>query len=248
MSRDKLRSFKESMVPSFKSGYDGEDSMRSKAEKLFGGEMAVPMEKPRSDSAQGKVPMRRYATGGHVKAENPKAIERADVEAGHKANRLNAPYPKKLSNPKANNLSAQTRSLANASVEGVRKADRADEGFVKKGSNPKTPKLSAQSERELNAFKKGGHVVKKGAGGPIDSKQALSYEKDMKGTMPVISKAKNSGKLSNKEPFDASDGTIFKKGGCIKRAMGGAAKVRHEEATKVGKPITKKVVKGKCYD
>ncbi len=56
--------------------------------------------------------------------------------------------------------------------------------------------------------------------------KAINYERDMVGEKP---KKK-----------------AFKEGGHVKKmAMGGVAKIRHKEATSAGKPINKKVVKGK---
>lgn len=51
-------------------GYSGQDSMREKAQKLFGNAVqGVDMTDVLSASAPSKTPMRKYAKGGHVKGE-----------------------------------------------------------------------------------------------------------------------------------------------------------------------------------
>lgn len=54
----------------FQAGYEGEDSMRSKAEKMFREEMAGydKIHSPQSMSSKGRTNMRLYKKGGHVKS------------------------------------------------------------------------------------------------------------------------------------------------------------------------------------
>ena len=60
----------EKITEGYKAGYPGEDSMRTKAERLFKGEMAsTPMNMPASFSAPANNKMRLYKKGGSVKKD-----------------------------------------------------------------------------------------------------------------------------------------------------------------------------------
>ncbi len=68
-----------------KVGYDGADSMREKAKRLFGNQVeGVSMTDVSSASAPSKTPMRKYAKGGSVKREGsmlPKSAK-GEVQGG----------------------------------------------------------------------------------------------------------------------------------------------------------------------
>lgn len=75
-----------------------------------------------------------------------------------------------------------------------------------------------------------------------------NYESEMMGEKCLAKASKTVGKNPHhphKEPFDASHGTVFRKGGRVHKAAGGAAKVRKGVASPAGNQISKRVVKGR---
>ncbi len=77
----------------------------------------------------------------------------------------------------------------------------------------------------------------------------MSYESEMVGQKPGKKGSNNyegemMGEKMKKAPSKtigtAKDGTTFKKGGAVKKAMGGVGKMRHDEADSKGMPKSKR--------
>lgn len=128
-----------------------------------------------------------------------------------------------------------------------------------------TPKLNVESIREAEMMHKGGHMhkshhkkhhhhVRKATGGTVyehemrgeGKRGTINYEKDMKGVHPSHIPPMTGTKRKNPGALDQSGGKLYKKGGkaCKKFAAGGAGKIRHGVADKLGRPITKKLKMG----
>lgn len=204
----------------FASGYAGDDSMRAKAHKLLADEFAnTPMTKPASMTTPSREKMRLYKKGGSVKGDEKKMSHggRADkdTEAGGHLTNLHLPKHMKLN------------------VENFREAD----GMCKGGSAHKHPLKKAR----------GGSVYERHMDGEHPSRKPphVNYESEMMGETPER-KAQGGKSLSRPSHVtDASHGQYKKKGGSIKMAAGGVAKIRHGVATKSGQPINRKVVRGR---
>ena len=137
------------------------------------------------------------------------------------------------------------------------KAKRIFDGEMHTIPMEKPMSASAPSKTPMRKYKKGGSVtamphandmhLKKGGSakktsvlrqavkGRTKKKESMAkMDADMdKAQKPIMAK-KAGGKVS-----------CYKKGGLVKMAAGGVAKIRHRVATKEGLPINKKVVKGK---
>lgn len=259
------------------SGYPGEDSMRKKAERVLGEEMAMTKKEfPEGFSAPSREKVRLYRKGGHVRGLNK---EQTDLVLPHRR--------------KGEYGSNKSMTAAQAMRKG---------GDVK----VRTPKLSIQSMHEAEELRKGGrahhrrhHEEEKRRGGHARYARGghINYEKDMMGEHAcaeprkvrpehqkgafdasygeykeqgyrrggrahhkryarggsVNYESEMMGETARSRPrevhprdmgFDASYGEYkekgFRKGGhTMKRAMGGAAKVRKGMATKEGRIIRK---------
>lgn len=198
----------------FASGYAGEDSMRTKAHKLLGQEFA-------------NTPMTPPASMTTPSREKMRLYKKGGSVKGDE---------KKMSH-----------------------GGRADEdneagGHLTNLYLPKQMKLNVENFREATGKKKGG-CVHKARGGSIYEHQMdgehpsrkmphVNYESEMMGETPE--RKAQSGKPIRRPSnvMDASHGQYKKKGGRVAMAAGGVAKIRHGVATKNGKPINRKVVRG----
>lgn len=107
--------------------------------------------------------------------------------------------------------------------------------MIPQGKGIRTPKLNIESMSEASKMKKGG-IMNKSMGGLTGSSSRSCYEKDMLGEHPS-KKAPHinyESEMRGEKPVKPA-----------KYAAGGVAKIRHGVATKAGKPIMKKTVKGK---
>lgn len=253
-------------------GYPENDSMREKAERLFHEEAR---ENPRSASAPDRTPMRLYKKGGHVshpRAHMAKMGHKMHEAAERKRSKLHHQEEKALHHAlKDISKERHLRSGGYAKSEGemmprLNKGGRTkdimggsltDLYIPKKIKSMRTPKLAIQTMREAEKMRHGGKVHKASGGHikktmyerdmlgdhPSRKRPHINYEDDMRGEIcegrPSMKKYKNPGAV------DASEGQYKKRGGHVRYAAGGAAKVRHGVATASGRPITRKVNRSK---
>lgn len=249
---------KEMMIEKYEAGYPGEDSMRSKAERMFREEMkGAHMDKqaPRSMSAPEHENMRYFKKGGRVSMEKRSKMHHHKMEK----TQHDLVLPKRIKTPKLNiekmsevehmkrggkteyesDKSQSRKELEHARkmVETVNKA---------RGAAPGEQMMKRWEEEPR--MKKGGKANKYAAGGGVYEREMLgehpshkrphiNYESEMKGER-AISKPRATHPISKAGKDDETHGEYLKRGGKVKKmAMGGVGKMRHGEATKSGMPM-----------
>jgi hypothetical protein len=199
----------------YKAGHGGEDSMRSKAERMFHHEMQSMPKEIESASSTGRTKLRLYKKGGSVKAIHKLTKDQTDLH-----------IPRRAKTPKLN-----IESLAEA--QKMKKGGCYDQGgevSMKKGGHKKKGYASGGTvyEREMVGEK------------PSSKMPHFNYEAEMKGSKCVSP----SDHMSKGERVPGRGGNPMKEGGAMKHggkahkyAAGGAGKVRHGAASASGKPV-----------
>lgn len=151
-----------------KSGYHGEDSMRNKAERVFGDEFKnKDMIFPRSGSQPGREKLRLYARGGSVEG---KPVHR-DIQVNSKnSGQMNPRIPEGMEEQtyykRGGKVKAKVTSPMRQTIKGRTKAKAMG-----------TPPLNIESLGEAKAMKKGGKCYAEGGmvKRRVDGDQASRY-------------------------------------------------------------------------
>lgn len=156
----------EKITERYKAGYPGKDSMRAKAERLFGSELAsTPMDMPASFSAPDPTKMRLFKKGGHVK-RGGKVIEGGSLTDLH------------LPRHRSTHRETEPHNEMSERHEHARKMNRGGRCYAEGGAVMKSPHATSYEH----------HMVGEHAG----RKSRINYEADMKGEK-VIQRAKKEG-------------------------------------------------------
>lgn len=105
------------------------------------------------------------------------------------------------------------------------------------GKDPMRDKAEAFFKKHMKAEKKEGKELRK-MSKTLSSKKARCYAEG--GEMMQAPFAPSAEKDMRLSPASS---VMAKKGGCVKKAIGGVAKIRHKQATKSGAPLNKKALK-----
>lgn len=205
----------------YQAGYPGEDSMRSKAERLMRHEMQSMPSERESASSVGREKFRLYKKGGPVKKVHKLNHDQKDLH-----------IPRKSKTPKLN-------------IESFSEAEGMKKGGHKKVSKKHLSEGGEAAMKQGGRYSKGGTVYEREMVGekPTSKMPHYNYESQMKGTKCIAP----SDSMSKGERVLGRGGNPMKKGGKVhhKRhyAIGGSGKVRHGEATAAGKPFVGRKVK-----
>ena len=252
----------------FKAGYAGHDSMREKAITELGRSeyhrLEAGNDRPGSFSAMSRTPMRKYKKGGHVEHEdhqeslmtdiikrakrNPEKLTKEAIEMMKMAQTKGSPYKKGGHTKIMGKISGSfmKHGIPHGNIDGGSLTNLHIPKEMGFGKSLKSPHLHI---KKGNPMKKGGHHkehhehhehhMKHAHGGSI-------YEHEMDGEHPSRSfhRTDYEGMMRGEHPIYRSTSKSEHE---HRYAAGGAAKVRHEEATPSGRPIHHRQCKVKVY-
>lgn len=136
-------------------GYQGKDSMRDKAKRMFGSSMSMDMNMPRSRSEKSKEKPRLYARGGEVAPEKsePK-MKRGGHHSHHMHHLMHGGEVPNYHDPDSGaphmKRGGHHKRPAHPKMHEHHKAHK----------GPRTPKLNIESARGMEHMRRGGHTKK----------------------------------------------------------------------------------------